>query len=322
MSDQAPKNLRRRTSGLGRGVRAFPEGERATRLDRVLKQLRHTDVKRLTRYVFERSGKWLRLLRTAHPIAEKRPVFVVGCNRSGTNMVCKAIGRSPHGWDYPERQFSVAFNGYYLRADWIIDRLIRSTPAPIVSFGSILDSQFTDDLLSRFEGARAIWIYRRYQDVASSCAHMQWGPQMRDFARWVAHGETARLGSRGERIARETIELFSHLYREDLSVEEGACLYWYMRNRLYFDLHLDTDPRVMLVQYEDAVLNRAEAFTRIYAFLGLPFDDPTITDGVYASSVGKYPWPEVDPAIERECDELQAKLDARYSGAGERPTLP
>ncbi len=317
MSERAPESLRRRSSGLGRGVQTFPEGERATRRDRVLKQLRRTDVKKVTRYVLERSRKWFRLWRTPHPIAGKHPVFVVGCNRSGTNMVCKALGRSPHGWDYPERQFSAAFNGYYLRADWIIEGLIRLTPAPIVSFGSILDSQFTDDLLYRFEGARAIWVYRRYWDVASSCAHMQWGSQLTDLARWVAHGQTERLGSRGKRIPAETVELFGRLYREDLTLEEGACLYWYLRNRLYFDLGLHTDPRVLLVQYEDAVLRKEKAFRRISDFLGLGFD-PTIALDVYASSVGKYPWPGIDPAIERVCDALQAELDARF--AQDRPT--
>ena len=52
----------------------------------------------------------------------------------------KNIEKSLHGWDYPESELSIAFNGYYLRADWIIEWLIRRTPAPIISFGSILDS--------------------------------------------------------------------------------------------------------------------------------------------------------------------------------------
>jgi hypothetical protein len=67
-------------------------------------------------------------------------------------MVCAAIGASPHGWAYQESEFSLAFNGYYLRPAWILERLIRHTPAPIVAFGGILDSQFTDALLGRFPG--------------------------------------------------------------------------------------------------------------------------------------------------------------------------
>ena len=278
---------------------------------RVFKRLRRINVKKLRRGL-ERGGRWLRLRRTPHPTTEKLSVFIVGCNRSGTNMVCGAIGKSPHGWDYRHGGFSLAFNGYYLRADWIIEWLIRHTPAPIISFGSILDSQFTDDLLSRFEGARAIWVYRRYEDVANSCTRMQWGYHLKDFARWVARGELERLGARGERISANTVRLFGELFQEDLSIEEGACLYWYMRNQLYFDLNLHMDPRVLLVQYEDTVLNKENAFRRIFGFLGLPYD-LAIIDGIFASSVGKHPWRGIDPAIQEVCHSLKAQLDAQYA---------
>ncbi len=40
-------------------------------------------------------------------------------------MVCGAIRNSPHGWAYHESEFSLAFDGYYLRPDWIIEWLIR-----------------------------------------------------------------------------------------------------------------------------------------------------------------------------------------------------
>ena len=321
MSRHASTNPPSSAADVGREGWPFHEGERAARRDRILKLLRRTDLKQAARYVLDRSRKWLRQRRHVHPIEGKRPVFVVGCNRSGTNMVCKAIGRSSRGWDFPERQSSVAFKAYYLRADSTIERLIRLTPARVVCFGSILDSQFTDHLLSRFDGARAIWIYRRYQDVANSCGHMQWGPQLKDLMRWVAHGQTERLGSRGKRIAPETVELFGRLYREDLSVEEGACLYWYLRNRLYFDLGLHQDPRVLLAQYEDAVVNTENVFRGIFGFVGLPFD-PDVTDGIYASSVGRYPRPGIDPEIGRVCESLQAELDDRYVELRNRASSP
>jgi hypothetical protein len=227
-------------------------------------------------------------------------------------MVCGAIGKSPHGWDYRESAFSIAFNGYYLRQDWIIDRVIHHTPAPIISFGSILDSQFTDDLISQFEGARAIWVYRRYEDVASSCARMQWGHRLKDYVRWVAHGELENLGARGKRISIDTVQLFGELFREDLSIEDGACLYWYMRNQLFFDLNLHLDPRVLILQYEDTVFNKEKTFRRVFDFLGFPFD-PVIVDGIFATSVGKHTLPDIDPDVQEVCDTLMTQLNARYA---------
>jgi len=191
ITKRTPASLRS-SWGLGRALRTFPDGGQAMRWKRVFKRLRQINVEKLIRRGLERRREWLRRRRTSHPTTEKLPVFVVGCNRSGTNMIC---------------------GGYYLRADWIIEWLIRHTPAPIISFGSILDSQFTDDLLSRFEGAKAIWIYRRYEDVANSCARMEWGYHLKDLVGWVARGELERLGVRGKRISADMVRLFSNLFR-------------------------------------------------------------------------------------------------------------
>jgi hypothetical protein len=204
-------------------------------------------------------------------------------------MVCAGLGNSPHGWAYQESELSLAFSAYHLRADSIIKRLIRHTPAPLVSFGSILDSQVTDELLSRFDNSKAIWVYRRYEDVANSCARMQWGPSLKDLVRWAARGEFERLGARGKRISDDTVRLLGGLVHEDLSNEAAACLYWYMRNQLYFDLDLHVDPRVLIVQYEDTVQNPVPAFRRVFRFLGLPFH-PEVVREVFASSVGKNTW--------------------------------
>jgi hypothetical protein len=296
---------------LGRPQQTFHDGEGAMLRKRLIKQFRQINANKLRRGLGRGRKLWLRR-QTAHPTMEKRPVFVVGCNRSGTNMVCGAIGNSPHGWDFKESAFSVAFKGYYLREDWIIEWLIRRTPAPIVGFGSILDSQSARDMLNRFDGARAIWIYRRYQDVANSCARMQWVHSLKDYARWVANGELEKLGARGQHIGADTVQLFRDLYREDLSNEEGACLYWYMRNQLYFKLNLDSEPRALLIQYEDTVMNQERAFRRVFDFLGFPYD-PSIVDGIFASSVGKHSLPGIDPAIQDACDALTVRLDAQYA---------
>lgn len=296
----------------GEAQQTFHQGERTMLRKRILNRIRHLDVDRLVRRGRERGRKWQQRRRTPHPTTEKQPIFVVGCNRSGTNMIIGAIGNSPHGWDYPESVFSTAFNGYYLREDWIIKQLIRRTPAPIVGFGSILDSQSVDSLLNRFEGAKAIWIYRRYEDVANSCARMQWGSELKNYARWVSRGELEKLGARGKGISADTVRLFGKLYRDDLTDEDAACLYWYLRNHLFFELELYNDPRVLLVQYEDTVLDKEKRFRRIFDFLGFPYD-PAIVKDVFASSVSKNRRPDIDPAIREVCDVLTAWLDLQYA---------
>ncbi len=279
---------------------------------------------RLERFSFRRllrhAGRFLARRRkalarrlTSHPSARRFPVFIHGSNRSGSQMVCRALGDSPHGWDYWEGS-SLAFERFYLRPDRFIERLIRFAPAPIVSFGCILDSQRCDRLLARFDGARSIWIYRRYQDAASSSVH-RWGEHQKDLARAVAGGDLARLGPRGERITRETVRLFGELYHDRLSLEGAACLYWYLRNSIYFELGLDRDSRVLLLSYEDAVLNSEAAFRRVFDFLGFPYH-PEVIGRIFSSSVGRHPWPGAEPRIVELCDALEARLDERHRATG------
>jgi hypothetical protein len=71
------------------------------------------------------------------------------------------------------------------------------------------------------------------------------------------------------------------------------------------------DPRVLILQYEDTVFNKERIFRGVFSFLGVPFD-PVIIDGIFASSVGKHPTPEIDPAIQEVCDTLKARLDTHY----------
>ena len=312
MTDKSPTNLQSFPE-QNQIRKPWGEAERAVRRRRILKSLKGMTGEKLvyrTQSSLERGRKWLRVRLTAHTAIEKSPVFIFGSNRSGTQMVCEAVGRSPHSWDYRESEFSPAFNSYYLRADWLIKWLIRLSPAPIVCFGSILDSQSADDILERFNGAMALWVYRRFEDAANSSVR-NWD-HMNDLIRLVAQGEPERLGARGNRISADTIRLFSELFHDDLSSESGACLYWYMRNQIFFDLDLDKDPRVLLVQYEDTVLNKERSFRRISDFLGIPYD-PAIISDVFASSVGKHSWPGVEQRVQEVCEDLKTRLDARYA---------
>ncbi len=85
----------------------------------IFKQLRRFNGEKV-RLSFNRRREWLRRWRTPHPSMEKFPVFVVSSNRSGTQMVCEAIGKSPHGWDCQENEATIAFKDFQLRADWLI----------------------------------------------------------------------------------------------------------------------------------------------------------------------------------------------------------
>lgn len=286
-------------------------------------RLRRATPRKLARHALaqaRRGQKYLWQRRHLDRGVPKLGVFVVGCQRSGTNMLTRVIDRSPHAWVYPEDPYSAAFRDHRLRSPEVVDRLIRRSVAPTVAFKPICDSHLTDELVARHERSKAIWIYRGYRDVANS-AVKNWGTHQVDIARWIVERNWEILDWRGERLGTEVDGLIRRVYRAEMSPQEGAALFWYTRNHFYFELGLDEEDRVLLVQYEDLVAHPAEAFRRVFEFIRCPFDPAFVSD-VFLSSIGKTEFPAIDPRIESACEELQARLDTRYAEQSERWSGP
>jgi len=271
----------------------------------LVKRLREGAPRRIAR---GRKHLWQRLHLDRR--ASKTPVFVVGCHRSGTSMMVRAITKSPMTRVYDENQYPACSN-YRLRSGEVIEALIRKSHAPVVVFKPICDAHLTDRLLQRHENSVALWLFRRYQDVVNSAVR-KWQGHQKDILRWIRDGEWSQLGWRGERLSPQLIELVSSLYRDDMTNEEAASIQWYLRNTFLFDLGLAIDHRVMLVKYEDLVGNPQENFKRAFDFIGCPFN-PQYVDDVFASSIQKRPSPVIDPRIQDLCEEMIKRLEETYN---------
>jgi hypothetical protein len=87
------------------------------------------------------------------------PVFVVGCQRSGTTMLLNVLERSPLCRVYHEGDETV-FSNYHLKEDAAIQKQVCKSLQQIVVFKPLNDLQHTDLLLETFPNAKAIWIFR------------------------------------------------------------------------------------------------------------------------------------------------------------------
>ena len=266
-----------------------------------------------------RAGRYLKLYRR-HGRGAKRVAFVLGCQRSGTNMLIWALGRSDSIWVYEEGS-RPAFLGYRLAPQETLVRLVRRAPAPLVVFKPICDSHLADEILDGLPGSRALWIYRRYPDVVNS-ALRTWGDHQRNVMQWIAEGDWERLDWRGERLTRENQELVRRLAREGLDSHDGAALFWYLRNQFLFELGLDRDPRILLLRYEDLVEDPHRGFGRIAGFLDTVLE-PRTYQQVFRSSVGREPPHSFGSEVRALCDGLLERLDAAHRRQqGETGTAP
>ncbi len=261
----------------------------------------------------------------------KVPVFILGCQRSGTT-ICQNVFLEARGFGvFREGSRKAMTENWRLRPKRDIDRLIKQTRRSILLFKPINDSQWADYLLGDFENARIIWIYRSVFDTANS-AVAKWQGSQRDMVKWIgdafsdlpSHDEAMRrieekpnYGIYAERLPEDAIEQLVRWTRAPLSEHTGAAILWYLRNRIVKDLGLMQDPRVLLVNYEEFVQGPVPQLERMCHFMGAKFE-PELADGVFSSSIGKADLPDIDPDVRAACIELTDFLDTALEEQGGR----
>jgi hypothetical protein len=246
---------------------------------------------------------------------QRSPVFVVGSQRSGTTMLLNVLGKSAKCRIYHESNNSPAYDYCRLRSNETVKSLIQNSYQPIVVFKPVLDSQHTDQLLDLCPNAKAIWMYRDYRDVVNS-AVKKWQGDQKDIMYGIAAGiqrdPKHHQYAISDRMSDQTVSFVKKLCHPGMSPEDGAALFWYVRNLIYFDLGLEKDPRVLLVRYEDLVTKPQEYFSRILDFIGCPFDQKYVGD-IRDTSVNKNAAPTINEDVERHCREMAQRLDHQYS---------
>lgn len=89
---------------------------------------------------------------------------------------------------------------------------------------------------------------------------------------------------------------------------DAAALFWYLRNRFFFDLGLDRHPAVMPLRYEDLLRDPSGTIAGVYRFAGMdcPRGGAALVRG---ESSGEGNGVELSADIEQLCSELLERLD-------------
>jgi hypothetical protein len=196
---------------------------------------------------------------------ESRPVFLLGEMRSGTNMLTECFDRTPGTTIYNEND-DAAFRAYELREMPVIAGLVAEARSSHTVFKCIADSGRAREILDAFQGSKAIWIYRRYQDVVNSA--LRRFPNHREHLRWLLE-DPIRAGWRVHGMTEDHMGLVRQYYSDALTEASARALIWYLRNDTYFTQSLESDERVLLVKYENLVCDPESELHRIFEFLGL-----------------------------------------------------
>jgi hypothetical protein len=214
-----------------------------------------------------RKAVWLVGNRTAPGAA--RPLFLVGAQRSGTNMIAHGLDQAPEVAVYNEGN-RLAFQRYQLRDLAVIDGLVARSRRPFVLFKPLCDSDRTGELLDHFavSSARALWAFRDVDGRVRSHV-LKFGSSNLDAFRAYVDGAPTTWQSRG--LSEESSELIRSLDVHRMSVETASALFWYVRNNQLFERGLHERPDVMLADYSAFLTDPEGAMRALCAFVGFPY---------------------------------------------------
>jgi hypothetical protein len=112
-----------------------------------------------------------------------------------------------------------------------------------------------------------------------------------------------------QRLSSDSLQLIASFDWDKMGPLDAAALFWYVRNRLYFELGLEGRPDVLLVSYDAMVADPAAEMRRICGFLDFPYH-PRLVAGITARPPASTPAVALQPQIAACCAELAAELEA------------
>lgn len=256
--------------------------------------------------------QWWRLAHR-NPGTRAVPVFIVGVQRSGTNLLAYGLDERPEFQSYNEGN-NKAFIGYHFRPLPTIETLVRQSRARFVLFKPLCDSHRTPELLDHFgPNARAIWAYRNVDGRVRS-AVAKFGDSNLRVLRAFAAGETPRPWNawQVQGLSAESADFIRSFEFDRMSAESAAALFWYVRNLLYFEMGLDRRPDTMLINYDEFLAEPQQVAGALCRFLELPYRSEMIAN-VDPRRPSQRPPLAIDPRIRERCTELKERLDGACS---------
>jgi hypothetical protein len=248
-------------------------------------------------------------------------LMVIGCQSSGTTLISSLFDADADCRVFGEYSIlsSVGKDGIRLNPLPDVAAVLSRVPAPLVVIRPLVETQRSRTLLNYFPKAKALFMYRRYEDVASADLR-RFGPRNAiDNIRPIATGNMHDWRSSG--TAESVRARIAAFFSDAMNPNDAAALFWYARNQLYYDLELAAHRDAMLCRDEDLIADPATVMRRVYEFSGVTCPDLSHAPRVCAGAATRSEALELLPEVRALCDQLQARLDAQYELRSRMPVV-
>ena len=236
------------------------------------------------------------------------PVYVVGLQRSGTNMLLRGLDAAPEVEVHNENDRRL-FHRFRLRPDEVLLGVLAASRHAVVLVKPLCDSHRVDELLDLpgSTGGRAVWVVRDVDDRARSEVS-KFGDSNLQALRRIADGE-ADGDWQAQRLDAQTLAVVRSFDYATMTADTAAALFWYVRNSLFFGLGLDARPDVLLLSYDRLVADPEGTMRRLCDFIAFPYRPELCAHVERRASHQRRPL-DIDPRVRELCDAMTARLDA------------
>ena len=255
----------------------------------------------------------------AAPAGRAQTLLVLGSQRSGTNALLSCFEADPDAKVFPEQSvLNVRTGALSLRDSVRFEFRLRPLPEvasllarlryPLAVAKPLVESQNAVELLEQLPRCKVVWLFRNYLDVAESrVRHFGADIHRTNLEPLVAGDED---NWRSERTSEEVRAVVREHYRPEMAPVDGGALFWWVRNRLFFDQSLDLRPDVMVLSYERFIASPAATIAELYRFAGVPEPARSTTDGITPRYVGRGSDAALSVPVQRLCEDLLDRLTA------------
>ena len=245
---------------------------------------------------------------------QKKLIFIIACQRSGTSIMVKVFKKDFRTKVYEDEHSAltsedkknfIRFNSFDS-----LSNIFQKVHAKIIITKPLVELQNILSFFTFFPGSKAVWIYRNYKDVAYS--------NITHFGVDNGHNNLRPILSntqdnwRSQNLPNEIRKVVQEYYSDEMDSYDAAALFWYVRNALFFSLGLDKRSDVIMCKYEDFVQYPKDNMRRIYKFLQINYPGDKIVDEVHAKATGKGRTLDLSAPIEKLCSDLYIKMEEAY----------
>jgi hypothetical protein len=235
------------------------------------------------------------------------PVYVVGLQRSGTNMLMRGLNTAPE-FEVRNENDRHLFHRFRMRSDEVLRETVTRSRHAFVLVKPLCDSHRIDELLDLpgLAPGRAVWVFRDVDDRARSEVS-KFGDSNLQALRRIVEG-TGGADWQAQRLNEPLRDLISRFDYQQMTSEGAAALFWYVRNSLYFDLGLDRREDVLLVSYDELVADPEGSMRRLCEFISFPYRSE-LSEHVERRTTHQRRPLAIDPEVRSLCDAMTARLE-------------